>query len=149
MLFRSLSIVLPKEPKIHVRVLGDNEDLLKQWYTLLQECIYTSKERRRALRTMHSTNTGSGAGTTNTNTMSNISSVSAAAAEGVSRSISLLSDGGDHDSGGGESTSTKLNPNSASPKSSSSKMSTTDSYSKDSPNLTQIKYTQEIGRAHV
>jgi len=49
------ALVLPQEPKIFFKVPGDNAETLRQWYTLLQECIYTSKERRQALRTMHST----------------------------------------------------------------------------------------------
>ena len=31
-----IAIVLPKEPKILFRVIGDNQEVLRQWFTLLQ-----------------------------------------------------------------------------------------------------------------
>lgn len=52
-----ISILLPNEPKILFKVLGDDEESTTQWFTLLQECLYTSKERRQALRTLHSSGT--------------------------------------------------------------------------------------------
>ncbi|CAL8092004.1 unnamed protein product [Orchesella dallaii] len=48
-----VALVLPQEPRILLRVPNENTEALHQWYTLLQECIYMSKERRQALRNHH------------------------------------------------------------------------------------------------
>lgn len=76
-----IAIHLPQESRLLIRAQCDTYEALQEWHTLLQECVYLSKERRNALRSNHNMNTSS-THSKSTSTMSTTNS--SASSSGVS-----------------------------------------------------------------